>query len=107
MSQRTNKVSSVIQQVVASELAQLPNSAYLTVTKVAVSPDLRAATILVGVLADSKAAQGAFQAAEEARDQLQAAVAKRLTTKFVPKLTIQRDLGGEYAEHITKVIRGL
>jgi ribosome-binding factor A len=110
MSQRTEKVASLVHQIVATELTQLPGAAHLTVTGVEVAPDLRQATIWIGVLApgdnDARAAQ-LFAVATEARDQLQAAVARQLTTKFVPRLTLQRDVGGAYADRMTRLIRGL
>ena len=108
MSQRTKKVESVVHQIVAAELAQLPNSAHLTVTGVQVTPDLRQATVWIGVIASNEEqAETLFGAAEEARRDLQEAVASQLKSKFVPHLTLRRDAGGEYAQHITRLIRGL
>ncbi len=110
MSQRTQKVSSLVQQIVAAELAQLPGAARLTVTGVDVSPDLRHATIWIGVLApgndDTRVAK-LFQVALDAREHLQDAVARQLTTKFVPRLALEQDIGGAYADRMTRLIRGL
>ena len=108
MSQRTDKVSSLIKQVVATEITHLPEAARLTVTSVEVTPDLRQATAWIGVLANTEEESGElFETAKSAQKGMQSAVAKKLKTKFVPRLTLERDMGGEYAEHITKVIRGL
>lgn len=108
MADRTRKVESLIQQIVAAELTQLPEAARLTVTGAQVSPDLRNATIWIGVLADDEAAAlKLFAAVAPHRAALQDAVARRLTTKFVPRLTLERDSGGQYAQAITKLIRGL
>jgi ribosome-binding factor A len=110
MSERTKKVASLVQQVVAAELALSPEAARLTVTAVDISPDLRSCTVWIGVLTPpGKEAQGAklFGAAVHMRSQLQAAVARRLTTKFVPRLTLARDTGGEYAAEINQLISGL
>jgi|GEM_PF-1904087 len=108
MSERVRKVESLIQQVVAGELTQLPDAARLTITKVQVSPDLRNATVWVGILADDEAvAMQLFTAAAAHRAAFQEAVARKLTTKFVPRLTLERDTGGHYAQQITKLIRGL
>ena len=107
MSQRTEKVSSLIQHIAAAELAKVPGTERLTVTKVDVSPDLREATVWIGVIADDSQAEEFLKPALSARRQLQDVVAKQLTTKFVPRLTIKRDVGGQYADHITKLIRGL
>jgi ribosome-binding factor A len=108
MSERLRKVESLIQQLVAAELTQVPDAARLTVTQVQVSPDLRNATVWVGILADDDVlATKLFDAATAHRPALQEAVARNLTTKFVPRLTLERDTGGQYAQAITKLIRGL
>jgi ribosome-binding factor A len=108
MSERVRKVESLIQQVVAAELTQLPDAARLTITNVQVSPDMRNATVWVGVVADDEAAATQlFTTAANHRAAFQEAVARQLTTKFVPRLAFERDSGGHYAQHITKLIRGL
>jgi ribosome-binding factor A len=108
MSQRTRKVSSLIKHIIAAELTQLPDSAYLTVTTVDVSPDLRQATVWIGVIAGSnKEAEERFKGLETAQNRFQGAVAKGLTTKFTPKLAFKHDTSGAYAEDITKLIKGL
>ncbi|HEX7260037.1 MAG TPA: 30S ribosome-binding factor RbfA [Candidatus Saccharimonadia bacterium] len=108
MSQRTEKVSSLIKQIIATELTHLPESAYLTVTNVEVSPDLRQATVWVGVFSKSdEEATNLFKSVETAQNRLQAAVARGLTTKFTPKLNFKPDSSGAYAEDITRLIKGL
>ncbi len=108
MSQRTQKVSSLIKQLVAAELTVLPESAYLAVTSVEVSPDLRQATVWVGVLAKGdEEATALFKSVESAQKRLQGAVAKGMTTKFTPRLSIKRDSSGAYAEGISRLIKGL
>ncbi|HUC20111.1 MAG TPA: ribosome-binding factor A [Candidatus Polarisedimenticolaceae bacterium] len=108
MSQRTHKVSSLIRQIVAAELAGLPESAYLTVTNVEVSPDLRQATVWIGIIAKTEEeAAKLFKAALGAQNHFQTAVARGLTTKFTPRLTIKHDSSGAYAEDISRLIKGL
>jgi ribosome-binding factor A len=108
MSERTRKVSSLIHQIAAAELAQLPDSARLTVTGVEVAPDLRHATVWIGVLEGGRVdADKLFAVAVGARDDLQRTVAARLTTKFVPRLKLERDVSGEYADKIGRLIKGL
>jgi ribosome-binding factor A len=110
MSQRTKKVASLVQQAVAAELSRVPEAARLTVTTVDVSPDLRFCTVWIGVLAppgDSARAKKLFEVAVEARAQLQKAVARQLTTKFIPRLTLAHDTGGEYAAEINQLINRL
>lgn len=109
MSQRTEKVESLVRQTVATALIeQLGRAATrVTVTGVDVSPDLKYATVWLGV-AESEARRIATMAAvQEARPKLQAAVAKIMTTKFIPKLELKLDTGADYAEHINEIIREL
>jgi ribosome-binding factor A len=108
MSERTRKVESLIHRSVAAELTQLPEAARLTVTGVQVAPDLRNATVRIGILADNEAAaKQLFADILPHRGVLQEAVARQLATKFVPRITLEHDLGGRYAQHITELIRGL
>ncbi len=108
MTKRTDKVASLIQHIVAAELTRLPNAAYLTITQVEVSPDLRYAKAYVGILAGSgDEAANLFASVQNARDNVQHALASQLKTKFTPKLAFARDTSGEYAEGISKLIRGL
>lgn len=105
MSQRIAKVESLVRQVVAEELLHLADSARYTVTAVDVSPDMRQADVWIGIIAADKPAEvRLFEAAAEERARVQAALAARMTTKFVPKIHLKHDTGGEYAERISKLI---
>lgn len=110
MSQRTLKVERLVQQTVASHLVGLlpkPLAPTVTITAVEVSPDLRQATVWVGVLADSDRAETILKELNAVKSELQRAVAATMTTKFVPRLHFRLDTGGAYAQAIDKVIREL
>lgn len=109
MSQRTEKVESLVKQTVATALAEnLDKSAALvTVTAVDVSPDLKGAIVWLGIVAAEPKRQKLFEEATAARPQLQAAVAKIMTTKYIPRLELRLDAGGDYAQHISEIIREL
>jgi ribosome-binding factor A len=104
MSQRTEKVASLVQQIVARELTARLHAPELTVTGVDVTPDLRHATIWLGQL---KPDPELMKRVEQERGNIQAAVARQLTTKFVPRLSFKPDSGGEYADRINRLIQGL
>jgi ribosome-binding factor A len=79
----------------------------MTVTKVDISPDLRQGTVWVGIVARTDGeAEHIFSSIMSEQSHIQAAVASQMATKFVPKLSLKRDNGGAYAEHITRLIRG-
>jgi ribosome-binding factor A len=104
MTQRTEKVASLIKQIVATELAARLRTPEVTVTAVDVSPDLRQATIWLGLLDSSS---DLLERVVAERPGIQSAVARQLTTKFVPRLHFKADSGGEYADHISRLIRDL
>lgn len=110
MSQRTAKVSSLIKQTVAAELPRqlAGDAAVLTVTQVDVTPDLRQAIVWIGVLAGNAAEQAAsFARAQAVVGDLQAAVARKLETKFTPRLELRPDASGEYADRMSRLIKGV
>lgn len=101
MSQRTRKAASLIQQIVAAEVARLPFSVNLTVTGVDVSPDLRQATVWVGSVGE---VGDSFTHLDEARHSIQGVIGSQMTSKFVPRITFKQDTSGQYAQHISKLI---
>jgi ribosome-binding factor A len=109
MSQRVAKVESIIQQVVATRLSELleRDAAGVTVTRVDAAPDLRNATVWIGLLGDETAQNRLWAQVESSRPEIQAALGSKLATKFVPRLHFKRDTGGEYAAEIDRLLRGI
>ena len=109
MSQRAAKVESLIQQVVAKTLANEleRDAAAVTVTRVDAAGDLRNATVWIGLLGDAAAQDKLWVRIESRLGVLQSALGASLTTKFVPRLHVRRDTGGEHAAQIDRLLRGL
>jgi ribosome-binding factor A len=109
MSQRVPKVESVIQQVVATALVQLldRDAAAVTVTRVDAAPDMRNATVWVGLLGDADAQERLWDHIERERGGVQEALGRVMTTKFVPRLHFRRDTGGEYAAEIDRLLKNI
>lgn len=109
MSQRTEKVASLVQQTVAQALIEHlgSESAAVTVTAVDVAPDLKSATIWLGLMAPARRHEQIMAQVQEARNDIQASVARTLTTKYVPRLSFRQDASGDYAQHIEAIIRKL
>lgn len=109
MSQRSAKMESLIQQTVATTLTDLLDreAASVTVTRVDAAGDMRNATVWIGLLGNGPAVDKLWLRIEGAQGYLQSTLGSKLTTKFVPRLHLQRDTGGEYAAHIDKLLRGL
>jgi ribosome-binding factor A len=109
MSQRVAKVESLIQQTVATAILELlgPDSARVTVTRVDASPDLRNATVWVGLLGTEDQQTKLFEQLIHNHGDFQAALGRRMQTKFVPHLYFRRDSGGAYAAEIDRLLKGL
>lgn len=107
MSQRTEKVESLVMQLVASfYVERLPElTGRASVTAVDVSPDLRHAIIWLDILGNDKDELMKLMLGERAA--AQSYVAKNMTTKFVPRLELKLDAGGEYAAKMDRLMRGL
>jgi ribosome-binding factor A len=110
MSQRVAKVESLIQQVAATAITELlgPNDgARVTVTRVDAAPDLRNATVWVGLLGTEPQQEKLMEALAGYQGEVQAVLAGRMMTKFVPRLHFKRDTGGAYAAEIDRLLKDL
>lgn len=107
MSQRVAKVESLVLQIVARDLVQEleKDAARVTVTRVDVTPDLRNATVWIGLLGDKEAQEKIWPEILKTVSKLQESVASNLKTKFVPRLRLKQDTGGEYAAKIEDLLR--
>ena len=109
MSQRVAKVESLVQHIVAAELSSLleKDAAAVTVTRVDASPDLRNATVWIGLLGNPSKQEALWARIEGLSGHLQASLSGKFTMKFVPRLHVKRDTGGEYAAEIDRLLREL
>jgi len=88
------RVANVIRQVVSEELVtglNDPRLAFLTVTGVDLSADLRFADVRISVLGDPKAQEECLRAVRHAHGRLQEKVGEALVMKFVPVLRFHLD----------------
>ena len=109
MSERVAKVESLIQQVAATSLRALleGDAAYVTITRVDAAPDLRNATVWIGLLAEEKQQTAIWNRLQNLTAAIQADVAARLTMKYVPRLHFKLDTGGAYAAEIDRLLKDL
>lgn len=107
MSQRVAKVESLIQQVVATALVDLldADAARVTVTRVDAAPDIRNATVWIGLITEGINGDDLWERVDGVKGDIQSAVGSKMTTKFVPRLHLKRDTGGEYAAEIDRLLR--
>src|SRR5688500_6197889 len=110
MTQRQAKVESLIQQQAAEALARLlpAHKANVTETGVDAAPDLKNATVWLGILAlGPDSTEQIMKEVIGVRSQVQEEVAGKMATKFVSRLHLKHDTGTEYAQHIDEVLREL
>lgn len=109
MSQRTEKVESLVQQSVARGLLSYLSGdmARVTVTRVDVSPDLRHALVWIGIVADEAATTLLLKRIEGLRPALQHDLAGQIATRSVPRLAFRLDTGGQYAAEMERLLKHL
>lgn len=93
-SSRMRRVNESLHEVIATEVGRLkdPGLGFVTITGVATSPDLRAATVYWSVLGD-EAQQTETQAAlERAAPRLQRIVGREVRLKYNPRLEFVHDV---------------
>jgi ribosome-binding factor A len=100
-------MAEAIREVVATailfEVAD-PRVNSVTVLRVAVSGDLRQATVFVSIMGTPSEQKRAFEGLKHASGFLQARVAARLQTRFTPVLSFKLDPGVKRSVEITRLI---
>lgn len=103
---RMARVNELVREVVAEELERIADAderlALLTVTAVAVDPDLRRARVLL-----SSVPPGAEEALREHRPRLQAAINRQATLKRTPQLSFAPDPAVESGNRVEDLLRDL
>lgn len=109
MSQRVAKMESLIQQVIAPALTQFleGDAGKVTVTRIDAAPDLRSATVWIGLLGPEHGHDKLWKRVQATSPGLQAALARHLSSKFVPHLYLKPDTGGAYAAEIDRLLHKL
>jgi ribosome-binding factor A len=109
-SRRTQKAAQAIREVVSMAiLADLkdPRIRDVTVTSVDVSPDMRQAKIHVSVMGDETRQQLSLRGLQNAAGFLQTKVAKRIDTRYTPRLAFVLDLGVKKSIEISQILQSV
>jgi ribosome-binding factor A len=103
-----------VNQLVREEISHMiqrelkdPRLGFVTVTEVAVAPDLRSAKVFVSVLGDDAQWKGSLAALQSARGFIRNWLAPRLRLRAVPDLTFLPDRSMAHAAHIQTVLERL
>jgi ribosome-binding factor A len=106
MTERMRRVNESVRAVVAEAIVGLadPRLGIVTVTGVAVSPDLHDARVYVSVLGSAKKRRNALAALESSRGLVQGRLARELRMKRTPLLAFEYDQSVERGVHMAKLI---
>jgi ribosome-binding factor A len=109
-SRRTQKAAEAIREVVSMAiLTELkdPRVRNVTVTFVEVSPDMRQAKIHVSVMGDDTKQQLSLRGLQNSAGFLQSKVAKRIDTRYTPRLAFVLDLGVKRSIEISQILQSV
>lgn len=107
-SHRLARVSEVVREVAAETILfelKDPRVKNVTVTRAEVSADLQHAKVYVSVMGTEKQQSLAMYGLTNAAGFVQAKLAKRLTTRYVPHVTFVKDDGIKKSIEIARIIR--
>jgi ribosome-binding factor A len=97
------EIREAVAQIIASELKD-PRIGFVTVTRVAITPDLRTVRVHVGVLGDkaqhTKTLAGLSQAAGFIRREL----GKRIRMRHTPELSFHYDAGLDATDRVAQLL---
>ena len=106
-SRRVLKVAEAIREVVSMAILtdlQDPRISGVTVTFVEVTPDLREAKVHVSIRGDENQQRLSLHGLRSAAGYLQQKVARRIETRYTPKLKFELDLGVKKSLEITRIL---
>ena len=107
-SRRMLKAAEAIREVVSMAiLTELrdPRVQNVTVTGVEVAPDMRNATVLVSIMGDEGRQQLCLRGLHNSAGFLQSKVAKRIETRYTPRLTFEIDEGVKKSIEVGRILQ--
>jgi ribosome-binding factor A len=111
MSRRTDRVADVLRAELSDLLLTAvhdPRIRLVTVTEVAITPDLRRAVVKVSALGSDAEREAAVAGLQHARGFLRSELARRLKTmRVTPELLFELDRGAEHSQKISDLLESL
>ena len=95
-----------ISQIFLRELKD-PRIGFVTITKVAVSDDLRVARVYYSVFGGEEQKEESHLGLESAKGYIKRELGRRVRLKYIPEVTFFFDDSLEYGEHIEELLRGV
>jgi len=107
MTRRTEQIGEAVREEVANIIAhglKDPRIGFVTITRAEVTPDLRHARILFGVLGDAAQRDKTEKGLKQAAGFIRREVGKRLRLRFTPELTFQYDVGIDATDRVARLL---
>jgi ribosome-binding factor A len=107
---RPEQVAETLRQVITEGLAREvrdPRVGFVTVTGVLVTPDLSHARVMVSMPGEEADRTRALEGLQSAAGFLRSRAARVLSTRTVPELHFELDLGLSHAARINELLEGL
>jgi ribosome-binding factor A len=107
---RSEKVGDLIRKEISKILVgelKDPRIGFVTITKVAVSDDLRVAKIYYSVFGGEQEKEESYQGLESAKGYIKRELGRRVRLKYMPEINFLFDDSFEYGEHIEELLRGI
>ena len=107
MTRRTYRLGEEIREEVARMIvAELkdPRIGFVTVTRVALGPDLKLARIYVGVLGTEKQREASLAGLKQASGFLRRALGQRLRLRHTPEILFQYDEGLAASDRVAQIL---
>lgn len=101
------EIKKVASQIINNELKDPRIDGLISVTKVAVTRDLRHATIFISFFGDKAKKDTTFEVIQNAKGFIRYELANKLRIKYIPEISIKLDESIEYGIHINKLLEEL
>jgi ribosome-binding factor A len=110
VSRRTERVAEEVKEAVADLIARGlkdPRVGFVTVTRVALTPDLRIAHVNVGVLGDARDRGKTLAALKQAAGFLRRELGRRVRMRHTPELQFHYDEGLDATDRVARILAEL
>ena len=99
-------VREVVSMAILTEIRD-PRVQNVTVTGVEVAPDMRSAKVLISVMAEEGKQHLCLKGLQNSSGFLQSQLAKKIDTRYVPRLTFELDSGVKKSLEVAKILQEL
>jgi ribosome-binding factor A len=107
MTRRTDQVGEALREAVAEIIGhglKDPRIGFVTITRVEVTPDLRTAKVLFGVLGDMAQREKTLAGLRAAAGFIRREIGRRIQIRHTPELTFQYDVGIEATDRVARLL---